>query len=134
VAPLNLEPDPITEVLRPEPRTPEDVMALKGYLGRSDDPNNMRLHRNVSHNLWVEIPTEAIRHRETISVPGVPGQLSVVWVPANTPLRARLLPNDECLADFLRGTFTAHDLLLVDPSTGHAAPNISYRHYDNRCI
>lgn len=129
----NLEPDPITEVLRREPGAPEDVMALKGYLGRSDDPERMRLHRNVSHNLWVEIPREEIRHRETISVPGVPGQLSVVWVPANTPLTARLLPSDECLADFLRGTFTAHDLLLVDPSSGHT-PNISYRHYDNRCV
>jgi hypothetical protein len=115
-----LEPDPLVEQLRPDPSEPTNIIALDGYLGRSDTDDNWRLYRDLSLTLWLEIPESAIHHTETVTVPGGLHPLTVVWVDRDQDLTATTIGREDDRSDFLKGTFTA-DALLADRSQPWAA-------------
>jgi hypothetical protein len=108
--PPNLQPDAFVEQLRPDPAEVQDVVALDGYLGGSDEPGKHRLYHDASLSFWLEIEEEDIVHRETLSESGKPDP-SMVWVRRGATLTAKTSPPDPSLAGFLRSPFTPEDLL-----------------------
>jgi len=110
VVPPNLQPDPLVEQLRPDPGAFQDLVALDGYLGGSDQAGKHRLYHDSSLSFWLEIDDEDIVHRETFRVSGAP-DTSLVWIKRGATLTAKTSPPDPLFPEFLRTPFTPEDLL-----------------------
>jgi hypothetical protein len=111
-----LDPYELIDELVRDPANPPSLVALDGYLGRSDDEAYIRFYRDLSLSYWLEIPKDAVRLSKTVDVAGKFYRLTVVWIDRDAPVRARLLnPEDPVIRDFLEGSdFPAGRLHEVD--------------------
>jgi hypothetical protein len=108
-----LQPDPLVQLLRPDPTDFQDLVALDGLLGESVG-GKQRLYNNLSLNFWVEIFEEDLVHKETVSQDGAP-DFSVVWIRRGAQLTGGISPADPDPPPFLENPFTPEDLLAQDP-------------------
>jgi hypothetical protein len=73
--------NPLVKQLKVDPAQPPDLNPIRGYIGRSDDDKNVRVYRNATMNVWVDVPADQIVYGEyqTVRDPGSPDQ-DIVWV------------------------------------------------------
>jgi hypothetical protein len=72
---------PLVKKLKVDPAQPPDLNPIHGYIGRSDDDKHVRIYRDPTMNVWVDVPADQIVYQEhqAARVPADPDQ-DVVWV------------------------------------------------------
>jgi hypothetical protein len=98
----NIEFDALAEKVVPEPNKPVDVVALRGYVGRSAQEGHVRLYRTLHFDDYVEISVSAIIHIQQLSTPQSPLRGSLVYVKSESRLQ-RVQVSAQTEAQFLDG-------------------------------
>src|SRR5579863_7323919 len=80
-----LQQDQLVERLMPDPAQGyPDVRTLAGFLGRSTQKGHVRLYLTTNLNRYVEIPADAIVHRQAISNGQTSIAGTVLWIKTDT--------------------------------------------------
>lgn len=101
-------PDSLADKLVRDPAEVPDLRALIGYLGRSSRPRHIRLYLTADLGEYVEIPEDAVVHKESIASGERPLAGSAVWVKRAAELIRVRSRSREAQADFLKGALSAH--------------------------
>jgi hypothetical protein len=95
-----IAPHPLVEALIPDPgQPPQKTTQLFGYPGASTDAGSTRLYLDLELTSYVDIPTDAIQHSQTLEN----DQGTIVWVDPSATLRYSSTQSHEVQADFLTG-------------------------------
>jgi hypothetical protein len=106
---MDLTPDHITERLVSDPSQPADATVLSGFLGRSSREGHERLYLDLELRSYVEVPRDAILHRERVGSEDSPmGQGTRLWVRSGTRLTHQVAQPQMVQAEFLSGPLTQH--------------------------
>jgi hypothetical protein len=85
-----------------DPNQPPDALLLFGYLGKSSEPECIRLYFNAQLNDYVDIPNDAIFHEEA-SGPDAPLEGTYVWINRDAQLVHGPMGGTRRKARFLEG-------------------------------
>jgi hypothetical protein len=112
-------PDGLADKLVRDPADVPDLRALVGYLGRSSRPRHIRLYLTPDLGEYVEIPEDAVVHKQPLASEERPLAGSAVWVKRAAELIRVRSQSREAQADFLKGAISTH---LRTPPGRHFHP------------
>ncbi len=101
-------PDGLADRLVRDPADVPDLRALIGYLGRSSRPRHVRLYLAPDLGEYLEIPEDAVVHKQPLASDERPLAGSAVWVKRAAELIRVRSRSREAQADFLKGALSAH--------------------------
>lgn len=92
------------KTLRPDPNRPgANVVTLSGWLGPSSREGFVRIYRTPELDVWAEVREEDVLGVDATHAPGMPAEMSVLWVRAEARIHLETHARREVQADFLGG-------------------------------
>ena len=92
--------------LVPDPSNVPDVKALVGWLGDSTREGHVRLYLSPDLDEYLDVPEEAVRHREDTGDQGSTLGATAIWVQRSATLHHTRTVSRQAEADFLQGAIT----------------------------
>lgn len=99
----NLRYDDFVGRLVQDPKDPQPVTLLSGYLGSSSEEGHVRLYLDEELCRYVEIPEKAIRHTQELSPEQSPLGGSLVWIDRDAEVLHGAAGSERRKATFLEG-------------------------------
>jgi len=101
-AAADAQPDDFVAALVRDPKQPPRVRILTGWFGISSEPNHRRLYLDAELRGYIDVPSDAVLHREEIGKDRSLLRGSIVWVNRDVELKGNMGP-EKTAGDFLRG-------------------------------